>query len=187
MSNGVSRVIYDATAKLLTGADLCRRNGLSVPAQALGYMAVDTLAGLGMPEGQDDVNRAAFMQWVKKYLIPFGLENCDPIDIYASRCGVVHGFTSEARLVREQKATRIFFVWGAAIVETLQNAIDLRPRLPAIALHVDTFLSAVTEGRSAFLAHLESDDAMRDLANARAAQLFSELPHDPTKWEPGES
>ena len=99
---------------------------------------------------------------------------------------MLHGFTSEARLVREKKATPILFAWGSATPEALQDVIDAVPDRPAIVIHVSAFLSAVESGRQAFLAHLEADAGLIELANTRAPRIFKDMPADLAEWIPKE-
>ena len=109
--------------QLGAGIETCLEKKLTTSALVLLYSAIDITSWLAA----DDLNasvRAYFTTWVEKYLlsaIPLGIT---ALELYAARCGLIHTFTPDSRLVEQGKARRIVYAWGTAKSTDLQELID---------------------------------------------------------------
>lgn len=73
--------------------------------------AIDTTSGLERPAKQEDTIRQQFIAWADKYLALQGEHyTLAGIDVYGSRRGFLHGYTSQARVVRNGEAKMLSYV-----------------------------------------------------------------------------
>jgi hypothetical protein len=101
---------YHILADMLRQSSLAADAGALVPAIAMLYIAIDTLAWLSLPAGQNRHTRRHFIDWVDTYLRTPGQQPYEYLgrDMYAARCAVLHKMGSLAELHRENPAPRKF-------------------------------------------------------------------------------
>ena len=85
---------------------------LVIPTLALLYSGIDTMAWLGLPDNQEDVTPEDFIQWADRYLFPDSGIPCTALDLYSSRCGIVHSMTAESRIIRQGIAKGVYYARG---------------------------------------------------------------------------
>lgn len=91
---------------------LLYQNRLYGHALVLIHSTIDTVGLLDAPTTQVSATGASYKAWVKKYLLPEGNFEFDEVDLWASRCAVLHTFTSESDLSRGAKARQLQFYSG---------------------------------------------------------------------------
>lgn len=159
-------------AHMLAAIDQCLGNKYTLPALILIYSTIDIMAWLNRDEDHDDVMRSDFLSWVDCFLMPDSGLSCTSTDLYAARCSLLHSYTAESKLSREGKASQIFYVWGAAQDQDLQEIIDRVNTRNAKAVHVDKLLAALKLGIGRFLAVVKH----AELTQNRAEKFFTNMP-----------
>ena len=81
--------------KHLAAIDLCLSNHYRMPALVLIYSGIDIMALLARPEAKPNVTREDFIAWCERYLTAAGFQECSAIELYATRCGIVHTYSPD--------------------------------------------------------------------------------------------
>jgi hypothetical protein len=97
------------TEQLYIAVSNCLEQDFIESAMILLYAGIDAMAWLNLPPNVNDVEGADFKRWVADYFLPGSRFNCSPEDMYGARCGLVHTNTSESKLNRKGRATKIFY------------------------------------------------------------------------------
>ncbi len=151
---------------LMVGADLCFHNDLWLPGLCLIFITMDVFASLGRSNPAAASSRADFVCWAEEFLLPGSNLGCSGLDLYASRCGLLHRQAPSSQLFEEGKVKQIWYAWGASTVEELQIAADRSKRAgQVIVVHVDQLREALCRAASRFAAMLDRD-------SERAAQIL---------------
>ena len=74
------------------------------------YSAIDTMAFLNMPDSQTDVTRKDFMAWTEEYLRFPGKAQISGPELYGARCGILHTYSEQSKMSRDQKCRMIMHV-----------------------------------------------------------------------------
>jgi hypothetical protein len=156
---------------LLKSIELLLSNKQHGPALILIYSTTDILAWLGRNKAHIDVERSDFLTWVEKYLLPFLNVNIAALDLYSARCSILHSYSAESRLSRNQEAIEIFYAWGTANSEDLQAIIDSTDR-KAVALQTEQLVKGLRIGIHKFLEEFPDGD----LLSRRNEKLFASVP-----------
>jgi hypothetical protein len=101
---------YAPILSLLNQAREAQAVGLTIPALAMVYVGIDTMAWLELPIGQEKQGRQDFYRWVNTYLKadPQQPYQYDGRDVYAARCAVLHQFATVAELHRQANPPKKF-------------------------------------------------------------------------------
>jgi hypothetical protein len=122
---------------------------LRIPALTLLYSVVDVAAGLSNREMQQRAGRHAFIKWVDKYVVPDSTLGCTALDLYAARCGLVHGFSATSDLSAAGKARRIVYAWAPSQVGKLRELSRIAgPQY--VAIQGDDFCARTREAVAEF-------------------------------------
>lgn len=151
--------------------DLCIEHELILPALALIYTTMDVAGSLVRQEGEG--TRKAFIHWTDSYLLGHLGVDCDSIDLYAARCGLLHTLTAEADLIHRGEARPIVYAWGDADAGKLQETA--RRMRSEIVIHVSSLRAALAEGIGSFLKAAETDQQLADRIEAAGALWFTNL------------
>jgi hypothetical protein len=94
MSNGAGG--YTPLVQILREIGRAFDAQATVAALATVYVALDTMAWLACPVGQQSQTRTDFIAWVDKYLTaePTSDYHYEGIDVYAARCAVLHTYAA---------------------------------------------------------------------------------------------
>src|SRR5467141_2372501 len=118
-----------------------------------------------------DASKNTFEDWCSRYLLPklnAGSEN-EPtaMDLYASRCGVLHTSTAESKL--EGNTHEVFYRFrGKAAANPVLNASQA-----PLFVEIDSLARAFDEGSRAFVRDLNQDQNRLRIAEERAGRFFS--------------
>ena len=101
---------YTAIVNLLNQARQAQAAGLTIPALAMVYVGIDTMAWLSLPVGQEKQGRQDFYRWVDTYLKTDANQPYQYVgrDLYAARCAVLHQFATIAELHRQNNPPKRF-------------------------------------------------------------------------------
>jgi hypothetical protein len=164
----------NAVQQLIIAVDFCFEKRLIAPTLALLYSGIDTMAWLGLPDNQQDVTGEDFVQWVDRYLLPDSGVPCTAVDLYSSRCGIVHSMTGESRAIRRGAARRVFYAWGNHRAEDLQKILD-RIGQPILAVQVDTLVRAFHTATDRFVTASEQDPELNRRVGSRLGKVFTDM------------
>jgi hypothetical protein len=155
----------NAIQQAIAAVDLCFEKGLIAP-------SIDTMAWLGLPNDRQDVTGEDFVRWTEQYLLPSSSLPCTALDLYSSRCGILHSMTGESRAIRRGSASRIFFAWGGHRAEDLQRALDHIGE-PVVAVQIEALVSAFKAAIERFVTATEQDSDLRRRVEARLDKVFA--------------
>jgi hypothetical protein len=161
----------NAIQQLVLAIDVCLERGLVAPTLALVHSGIDTMAWLGLPDGQHDVTGEDFIRWVDSYLLPESDLPCTAVDLYSARCGVLHSMTAESRAIRRGTANRLFYAWGNRSAEDLQRMADLVDA-SVVAVQLETLVKAFRTAIDRFVGVLERDPDVSKRVHARLGKVF---------------
>lgn len=162
--------IQDVADDLLSSSQRLAASDRWAPALVLAFCAVDTCASLVRKPNHPWVQREDFIDWIASYLLPQseGLP-CTAEDLYAARCGLVHAYSSEARRRVEGHARELIYV----LPKGSASHLLARPgTVSAVYVEAGALVEAVRAGVEGFLQTLNSDSAVRQLAEGRATELL---------------
>jgi len=164
----------NAIQQLITAINLCFEHGLIGPTLVLLYSGIDTMAWLGLPENQHDVTGNDFIEWTERYLLPDSGIPCNALDLYSSRCGIVHSMSAESRAIRKGNATKLFYAWGNHRAEDLQIMID-HVGERAVAVQVDELIRAFQNAVDRYVKASEQDPALNSRVNERLDKILTNM------------
>jgi hypothetical protein len=147
-----------------------------VPGLILLYSGIDSFSSLA--DRGEGATRKIFMDWVKKWMLDKYPLNCDEVDIYSARCGLLHQQVSESDLTTKEKAKEIYYVWGSASVKLLQDTIDNSDKRGyVVAVKVEELVSAFRQGMADNMDEINRDNGWRMIFEEKAERLFVSVNH----------
>jgi hypothetical protein len=161
----------NALQQLKTAIDLCFRERLVAPTLALLYSGIETMTWLGLPDDQEDVRGEDFVQWTDQYLLPGSGIACAAVDLYSSRCGIVHSMTTESRKIRQGAARGVYFAWGNHRAEDLQQILD-RFGKPICAVQMDALIKAFQIAADRFMQASQLDAELGRRVSKRQKKII---------------
>lgn len=138
-----------------------------VAALALVYVAIDTMAFLACPLGQDQQTRADFIGWVDQYLkAEAGSEyQYEGIDVYAARCAALHSYGSVAAVHSSAHPPRKF-----GYADHGPHRTDEAERFFLVSIAVLT--RDLGRAMEAFMSAARSDPELKRRIDSRVTSLF---------------
>ncbi len=124
------------------------------------HSTIDTAGLLDAPPTQVSATGTSYQAWTKKYLLPDGDFEFDETDLWASRCAVLHTFTSESDLSRGDKAGQLQFYSGDKDVPAARHFQDFTRTVEGgkhVPVHWQEFCDAFFFGLKAFVPVLEAN------------------------------
>jgi hypothetical protein len=149
---------------------LCLNARKVLPALILLYSAMDAVAAL--ERRGNEGTRSAFVRWVERYMSLDEL-GCTGLDLYAARCGILHGFSGSSDLSKARKARVVVYAWGSYPVDAVR-ASERRANQasPSVAVHVGALRRIFFEGISAWWADIGKDRDRLARVNEAVATWF---------------
>lgn len=172
-----TEALFVNISRHLEAIELCVTHKLRMPALILVYSGIDILASLNRPANKANGTRQDFMSWCETYLLPNSRMKCSSMDLYAARCGVVHAYSAESQLSRENKASEVVYSWGNQSPAPLQNILN-EIGYSAHVVHIESFAQAFKRATEVFLAEVGEDIARLRLVTLRADSFFTDKPGD---------
>lgn len=163
---------------MLLAAERCLQLRQHLPALALIYSLIDSLAWSAAERTQKSVRRR-FEAWVGLWLMPHlapVAPGVSPTDLYAARCAVLHSLTGNSDLSQSGQAKRIMYVWGTADPQVLRAAIADAPLSNHVALHYDELFTALCRSVERFLESANQDAALTKRLEQAAGQHYLHIP-----------
>lgn len=172
-----TEALIENTTRHIMAIDLCVENKLRMPALILVYSGIDIFASLNRPVEKEEGTRKDFKEWCERYLLSSIELPCSANDLYAARCGVVHSYSSESRLSRNNEADEIVYSWGNQSPEPLQKVLKHIGH-SAHVIHIETLVNVFKKGVAEFLEEVGKDKSKESLVVSRAAKLFKGQPRE---------
>ncbi len=132
------------------------------------YAGIDAMATLNMPEGQNEVKRKDFIEWVDKYLHIPGDVQLTGIDFYGARCGLLHSYGVQSRLSAQGEAREIDY-WDSPLLPAV--AITKREK-PLLFINILALKKAFFDGVDTFLVSVLSDEKKAKLIQTRMKKFL---------------
>lgn len=157
---------------MLRGIEVAVEAQCLVSAVALMFSTIDALAALTRPVEAADTSRDHFIAWTSQYLHPEGRLGCSAKDLYSARCGVLHGYTGDSRMVRNGEARSLVYEWAGG------PAADKSVPLPegALVIEVEALQSSVRKACAEFLVAAGADADIRARVEHHMAGLLCYSP-----------
>ena len=158
------------------GIRVAVENGCFVDAAILVYSGIDSMAYLGMPESQQDVERKDFVEWAEQYIsipvpnAPTGLE------YYAERCGVVHSHSASSRLFRNGEVRMLFYTSERYPPVRFDPDVDDT----IVIVSIPVLAEAFSQGIDRFIVDIYKDKKRARIADDR----FQNILHSNSAEEP---
>ena len=133
----------------------------------LTHCAIDTMAFLSMPSGKTRSTRSDFIKWVDKYMKVGSEQPYEGIDIYGARCGIVHSYSAESDLSKNDKCKVVGYVVGKGC-HVYKPDVDSDLMILDVTVFVHDFIDAVTR----FLEDIEKSKELKGLVEGRLPKLF---------------
>jgi hypothetical protein len=139
----IINVIHNSIRK---GIDLTLENECDASAVILILSAIDAMAYLSMPEGQQDVTPNDFIKWSDRYIQFPGKERLTGADLYGARCAMLHSFGAQSKMSRTGRC-RVILWMDKAEPHILFS--DAQPRY--VMVSIAALRNALFEGMDRFL------------------------------------
>ena len=167
----IINVIHNGIRK---GITVALDNGCLGSAIILILSAIDAMAYLSMPEGQEDVTKADFINWADHYIRFPGDEQLTGEELYGARCGMLHSYSVSSRMSREGKCRMIGYVDGS------NPPILFRPAVSKelVLVSLPAFKTALFQGMDQFLIDIYKNPTSKkaQVANERFKNLVHTIP-----------
>jgi hypothetical protein len=169
---------------LLEAVELCVPRRLYTPALILSYSGIDAAAWVNSEKAS--VDRTAFMDWVRVYLLRAKALPCSAEDLYSARCGLLHNLSSDSNMTKTGAAREIWYAWKPAPLTPLQRVAALPHAPNPVTMYGDDLVEAFALGLVALEGELTrpcpgdaSYLAWQTQAKAKAAVVLSNVPWPP--------
>ena len=163
--------VYDLCNAI--GACLDQSPRLAIPALVLVYAAIDGMAWVSIADGRDDVNGLDFQAWAKSYLLPDSGLDCDEADLWAARCGLVHGQVMDSRIARAGKARHVWYYVGPG--NRYLMPLHEQSREMPTTLHIDVLVVAFHRAIDRFFDAIEREPELQRVVWARVNRYFDDV------------
>lgn len=138
--------IINGARGMKVGIKKCMESECLVSAVTLIYSSIDAMAALYRDNPTDETNRNLFIEWSNKYLLPelSGYE-ISGVDLYSSRCSLVHKYSMDSKLSISRKAKRIIYVWDEF------PFVGIKLKIDDVMMSVNDLHSAYSVGINQFV------------------------------------
>jgi len=168
-------VFHQNLVQHLEAIEDCLEKRRILPCLCLLYSAIDVVASLERVPREG--TKAAFIRWVDENMLKTRPMPCTALDLYASRCVVLHTFTADSDLSRDGSARRITYAWGNAKPEDLAKAAKLLGRTE-VAVHIRGLIDGFRMGLASYLeAVVHSPERLRRIEES-ASLWFTHMEQD---------
>lgn len=164
------RVLRDTLRQLFSSIDFCIERKVQLPTLILLYSAIDGLAWLSIEDNRQV--RQRFEKWVEAYLFSARSFGCSATDLYAARCGILHTFTGNSRLLEQGNAKSIAYAWGDADVGRLQVRLDQAHPGRCTAIHIRHLADAVKLATETMFETAARNEALARRLTERGKRYF---------------
>jgi len=151
---------------------VCLENQCWDAAVKLIFSGIDTMAFLGMPENQTDVQRNDFITWVEQYIRFPCKEQVTGLDLYGARCGMLHNHSVYSSLAREGKCRWVGYMDKSIPEVKYDPAASKDLVLVSISALAESFFAGVDR----FLIDVFSNSDKAKIAEGRLKEMVHTFP-----------
>lgn len=186
--NMPERIFRRVASELFEAIDLLVQHQLILPAAAMTYVGIDTMASLNRVASKENVTRDDFKAWVNLYILPEASLQCNAADLYSARCGLLHTYSAESSSTRDGSARQIMYAFDLlTAAESNEIAQQLGLDSKYVTIHVPALVDLFKSGVEKFWNDLSSDAAKLALVNKRAGGFYALISEVPRLASPMES
>lgn len=161
---------------MIQGIEACLERQCLVSALTLIYAAIDSISALTREIGHSDTNKTVFRDWVNEYMVPQQTLNCTADDIYGARCGILHTYSPESRIQRDNngRVKRLIYRWKAG------PAADAQRPLPpdSTVLIVEDVFNSFTTAVDRFLEDVKGNSELAVKVESHCGELLCYEPFE---------
>jgi len=169
------KLFNNCCKNIIESITLCIKNKYFIPSLSLIYSGIDIMAWFDLPIKQLDATGKDFISWAEKYLLPNSNLECNAVDLWAARCGIIHTSSFSSKKSREGKAREIYYAWGNKRVEDLKKII-LFYKEDAVAIHIDDLFNAFKKGIDEFKTDIRiSFNKRKSVYNRTKKYIFTNI------------
>jgi hypothetical protein len=152
---------------IISDIKFCLENHRMVAGAQLLMSAIDIASGIERPREKLDTDREDFISWADRYLTLSGPEyTLRGVDLYAARCGLLHGYTAQAKLIRQGKA--VMLGWLDDMLPPVRANEDQSLVLASLA----ALFVAFNHGLADSIGRINRNQELAVLVNERLAFMF---------------
>jgi hypothetical protein len=164
---------WDAALGLVAEMHRCNKMGAVMPAVAMAFICIDTMAFLSLPANRETQGRPDFIAWVDKYLKaherqPYQYRG---IDVYGARCAVLHAFGSQSDYHERYPDAKQFGYNNGG-----QHLYDAQSNPSVVVIGTKSFTNDVAHAVSDFFRDCQDDVDLRERVSARLARVLYTFP-----------
>jgi len=167
MPNGANVILNG----ILKPIDLLLSNDFERAALVLLYSGMDAMAFMSLPAEKNSVTRKDYIAWAEQYIHFPCTGQVTGLELYGARCGVLHTFTPDSELTRDNKARRIVYINH----HTPEVSYDPSEPEDIVVMSVHGLYKAFLAGVQQFLADLLLDKSREALALTRLDAMFHDV------------
>jgi hypothetical protein len=169
----ISTALPKLTRYLLEEITRCKDADATISSVTMIYVCIDTMAFLSMPVGQTTQGKRDFIVWVDTYLktAQSNTYQYRGLDLYAARCSLLHAFSAEARIHKEDVSIPVF-----SYLDNGPHAFDPSVSPRVVLISVEMLIQDLARAIMGFFAVMETDADLRALVESRLPSLYEELP-----------
>lgn len=171
-----SEALFKNILNIFKAIEFCIENKYFLPSLTLLYSGIDFMAWLDRPKSKPDVQGSDFIGWVEKYLLSDSGISCNGADLYSARCAIIHSYTAESKKTREGKAQKVYYCWGEAKVEDLQELINFKGNSSTVALHIEELFKSFRKAYASFAKEIIKDYKKMMIIIQRSDKILANLP-----------
>lgn len=167
----IINVIHNSIRK---GINVTLENECEAAAIILMLSAIDAMAYLAMPEGQQDVRPEDFISWADQYIRFPGKEQLTGTDLYGARCAMLHSFGAQSRMSRNGQCRVV--IWMDKAVPPIIFRPEVQPGY--VMVSIVALKDALFQGMDRFLINLYNDPNSKEakLADKRFQVFVHKMP-----------
>jgi hypothetical protein len=152
---------------IISDIKFCLENKRMVAGSQLLMSAIDIASGIERPREKLDTDREDFISWADRHLTLSGPEyTLRGVDLYAARCGLLHGYTPQAKLIRQGKA--VMLGWLDEMLPPVRANEDQSMVLASVAALFEAFLHGLADS----IGRINRSEELAVLVNERLAFMF---------------
>ncbi len=152
---------------IISDIKFCLENKRMVAGAQLLMSAIDIASGIERSREKLDTDREDFISWADRYLTLSGPEyTLRGVDLYAARCGLLHGYTAQAKLIRQGKA--VMLGWLDDMLPPVRANEDQSMVLASVA----ALFVAFNHGLADSIGRINRNEELAELVNERLALMF---------------
>lgn len=145
----------------------CLENKRMAAGAQLLMSAIDIASGLERPREKLDTDREDFISWADRYLTLSGPEyTLRGVDLYAARCGLLHCYTAQAKLIRQGKA--VMLEW----LDDMQPPVRANADQSLVLASLAALFVAFNHGLADSIGRINRDEELAVLVNERLQLMF---------------